>query len=164
MFLVFLNFLLEREINFVHINPDFSKKESEILECYRNLADIFSKKKTQTLLPHRNHLNHHISLMNNIQFIFNSIYNLLEMKFKVFKKYIKEKLIKRWIYLFIFSFDFLILFIKKLDDNLYLCINYRVLNWMIIKNRYFISFIIKIMNQIRKIKKFNYINIYNIFY
>ena len=95
MFLVFLNLLLEEKINFIHINSDFSKKESEILECYRNLADIFSKKKTQTLLPHRNHLNHHISLMNNIQSIFDFIYNFSEIKLKVFKKYIEEKLIKK---------------------------------------------------------------------
>src|SRR5947207_2112576 len=95
IFLVFLNLLLEEKINFIHINSDFSKKESEIFECYRNLTDIFSKKKAQTLFSHQDHLNHHISLMNNIQSIFNSIYNLLEMKLKVLKKYIEEKLIKR---------------------------------------------------------------------
>ena len=86
------------------------------------------------------------------------------MKLKVFKKYIEEKLVKGWIYSFISSFDFLILFVKKLNDNLRLCVNYRVLNRMIIKNRYFISLIIKIMNWIRKVKKFSYINIYNIFH
>ena len=95
IFLIFLNLLPKEEINFIHINSNFSKKESEISEYYKNLADIFSKKKVQILLSYRNHLDYHISLMNDIQSIFDSIYNLSETKLKVLKKYIEEKLIKR---------------------------------------------------------------------
>ena len=146
MNLVFLNFLLKEKINFININLNFLKKKWKIFKYYKNLIDIFSKKKTQILFSYQNYLNHHIFLMNNIKFIFNSIYNLSKIEFKVFKKYIKKNLNKKWIYLFISSFDFSILFIKKSNDNLYLCINYQVFNWMIIKNYYFISFIIKIMN------------------
>ena len=94
IFLIFLNLLLEKEINFIYINLDFLKKELEIPEYYRNLADVFSKKEAQTLLSHQNHLDHHISLMNDTQSIFNSIYNLSKMKLKVLKKYIEEKLVK----------------------------------------------------------------------
>ena len=95
IFLIFLNFLLKKKINFIYINLDFLKKESEIPECYKDLTDIFSKKKIQILFSYQNYLNHYISLMNNTQLIFNFIYNLLKMKLKVFKKYIKEKLIKK---------------------------------------------------------------------
>ena len=95
IFLIFLNLLLKEKINFLYINLDFLKKKSEISDYYKNLIDIFSKKKAQILSFHQNHLNHHIFLIDNIQSIFNSIYNFSKMEFKVFKKYIKEKLIKR---------------------------------------------------------------------
>ena len=45
IFLVFLNLFFKEKINFIYINFDFLKKESEISEYYRNFIDIFSKKK-----------------------------------------------------------------------------------------------------------------------
>ena len=122
------------EINSVNINADFLKDSSVILEYYKNLIDIFSKKKTISLLSHQDYLDHHISLEKNTKSVFDLIYNLSENEFKVLKKYFKDKFIKDFIYSSISSFGLSILFIKKSDDNLHLCVNYRMLNRMIIKN------------------------------
>ena len=145
IFLIFIQSLFFIIINI--LNSDFIKFIIlKILNYYQDLFKIFFKKELKSLSSHQDHLNHHISLKKNIKSIFDLIYNLFKHKLKILKEYIQNKFKKEFIHLFILSFNFLILFIKKLDDNLYFYINYRVLNRMIIKNHYSISLIIEIMN------------------
>src|SRR5947207_15795238 len=113
----------------------------KFFNCYKNLFEIFFKKELEFLSSYQDHLDHHISLKKNIKSIFDFIYNLFELEFKILKKYIQDKLKKELIHSFISLFNFLILFIKKFDNNLHFYIDYRALNRMIIKNRYFISLI-----------------------
>src|SRR5947207_4106408 len=145
-----ISLILIQSLFFVVVNTldfDFIKLIiSKILDCYQNLFEVFFKKESKSLSSYRDHLNHHISLKKNVKSIFGFIYNLFKLEFKVFKEYIQDKFKKGFIHSFILLFNFLILFIKKFDDNLRLYIDYRVLNRMIIKNHYFISLIIKIMN------------------
>ena len=80
------------------------------------------------------------------------------------KKYFENNLKKEFIivnYAFCLSS---ILLIKKSNDKLKFCVNYRKLNQMIKKNRYFISFITKIFAQLLKVKIFFKINIRQIFH
>src|SRR5947207_9826943 len=148
-----ISLIFIQSLSFVVINAldsDFIKLiTSKILDYYQNLFEVFFKKESEFLSSHRDHLNHHISLKKNVKSIFDLIYNLFKLEFKVFKEYIQDKLKKELIHSFISSFDFSILFIKKFDDNLCLYVDYRVLNHMIIKNYYFISLITKIMHRRR---------------
>ena len=52
----------------------------------------------------------------------------------------------------------LILFIKKIDDNLYFCVNYQEFNKIIIKNWYSFLLINEILNKVRKMKFFSIFN------
>ena len=52
----------------------------EIPEQYRDLADVFSKAKSETLPPHRGHLDHAIPLEKGAKPVFGPIYNLSERK------------------------------------------------------------------------------------
>lgn len=122
IFLVFINLLSEVEVNF--LDMDSSKDPPEIPECYKNLVDVFSKEEATSLSSHQDHLDHHISLMNDAKFIFDPIYNLSENELKVLKKYLEDKLFKDFICSSISSFDSPVLFIKKLDDSLCLCVDY----------------------------------------
>ena len=160
-------FILIQSLFFIIVNIfnfDFIKFIiSKIFNYYQNLFKIFFKKELKSLSFHQDYLNHYISLKKNIKSIFDFIYNLFKLEFKIFKEYIQNKFKKKLIYLFILLFNFSILFIKKFDDNLYFYVDYRVLNRMIIKNHYFISLIIEIINWIKNIKCFIKFNIYNIF-
>jgi hypothetical protein len=69
------------------------------------------------------------------------IYNLFLIELKVLKSYIEDNLIKDFIISNIFSSSVLILFIKKKDDELRLCVDYKSLNVVIIKNKYLLSLI-----------------------
>ena len=72
------------------------------------------------------------------------------MKFKILKEYIEKYLINKSIYLFISLFDILILFIKKFHDyELYLIIDYYILNYLIIKNYYLLFLISEILNYLK---------------
>ena len=57
-----------------------------------------------------------------------------------------------------------ILFIKKLDDNLRLCVDYRKFNKIIIKNKYLLLFFLKMLKRFAKARKFIKIDIRNIYY
>src|SRR5947207_8285225 len=153
-----ISLILIQLLFFIVVNAldfDFIKLITpKILDCYQNLFKIFFKKESESLSSHRDHLNHHISLKKNVKSIFDFIYNLFELELKILKEYIQDKLKKKLIHSFISSFDFSVLFIKKLDDNLRLCVDYRALNRMIIKNRYSISLIIEIMDRIKDAKHF----------
>jgi hypothetical protein len=69
------------------------------------------------------------------------IYNLFLIELKVLKSYIENNLIKDFITSSVFSSSVLILFIKKKNDELRLCIDYKNLNVVIIKNKYLLSLI-----------------------
>ena len=146
------------------IDADSSKDPSEIPECYRDLADVFSKKEAISLSPLRDHLDHHISLEKDAKSIFDLIYNLSENELKVLKKYLEDKLFKGLIHPSISSFDSPVLFVKKSDGNLRLCVDYRALNRMTIKNRYSIPLITEIMDRIRNAKEFTRVDIRDIFH
>ena len=53
---------------------------------------------------------------------------------------------------------------KKFDDNLRLCVDYRELNEIIIKNKYLLLFFSEILKQFIKTRKFIKINIRNTYY
>ena len=79
------------------------------------------------------------------------------------KKYLNDNLVKKFIrsnYSLIVSF---ILFIRKFNEDLRLCVNYRILNAIIIKNRYLLFLIQKTLSRIYKIEIFITFNIIVIF-
>src|SRR5437667_108139 len=102
------------KMNHVHKIFNLSLK---LLISIQILFEVFFKKESESLSSHRDYLNHHISLKKNVKSIFDLIYNLSKLELKVLKEYIQDKLKKEFIHSFISSFDFSILFIKKLDDS-----------------------------------------------
>ena len=56
-----------------------------------------------------------------------------------------------------------ILFIKKKDSLLQLCVNYHHLNVILKKNKYLISLILKILNYLAKAKVFTKINLHSVY-
>ena len=81
----------------------------------------------------------------------------------MFKKYLNDNFIKRFIrlnYSFVAS---LVFFIRKFNEDLRLCVNYRALNVIIIKNRYLLPLIQKTLSRIYKIEIFITFNIIVVF-
>ena len=95
-----------------------------------------------------NHKLKFVKKVNKNALFKNRIYLLLDHKFEQIKKYLNEHLRKEFIVFNYILFVSFILFIKKSNEDLRFYVNYRKLNAIIKRNRYFISLINKILIKI----------------
>ena len=122
----------------------------DVLKIYENLSN---ENKIYKLSKYD--LNDHvINLIDEKQFSHDFIYLLLKAKLKVLKTYINKHLVNDFIRSFKLSIDVSILFVRKKNDSLRLCVNYQDLNTLIVKNRYSLSFIDESLNRFNRVKRF----------
>jgi hypothetical protein len=100
---------------------------SWIPSTYRDFLDIFSKKKAETLPPHRP-TDHAIDLEPGTKLPYGRIYSLSEVELKALKAYIETNLASGFIQRSSSPAASPILFVKKKDGSLRLCVDYRALN------------------------------------
>ena len=81
----------------------------------------------------------------------------------ILQKYFKKNFNKKFIRFNFFEYSSLVFFVKKLEKELRFCIDYRKLNVIIKKNRYFIFLIQKILNRLCSVKYFIKIDIMTTF-
>ena len=81
----------------------------------------------------------------------------------ILQKYFKKNLSKKFIRFNFFEYSFFVLFVKKFEENLRFCVDYRKFNVIIKKNRYFMSFVQKIFDRICDFKYFIKIDIITAF-
>jgi hypothetical protein len=124
--------------------------EIQISSQYSDLSEAFSERVVNTLLEHAFH-----DLIIDTQeknFFFDIIYNLFAEELRILRVYIEKNLEKEFITSFTSLTATLILFIKKKDDELKLCVNYRDLNEITIKNRYSLLLMKEVMNRLVEVK------------
>ena len=80
-----------------------------------------------------------------------------------FRRYLNENFSKEFIRVNRFDAIASILFVKKFEENFRFCVNYRDLNVVIDKNRYFLSLIFEILNRFNRVKIFIKLNIIVVF-
>ena len=144
-------FLKEVKENLIYVyNADLNEPgvRLKISTVYQEFSDVFNEKAENILPPHWEELNHHIELLLHITLSFRPLYNLSEQELTVLKNYINKHLRSEFITCSKSSAASLILFIKKKNDSLRLCVNYRGLNAIFIKNKYLISLISEILDHL----------------
>ena len=102
-------------------------------KLYHNLEGVFSKEKANELLV-SNPYNYEIKLKRDCQPPYSLIYPLSTPKLQVLREYLHDNLVKGFIQHSTSSASTLILFVKKKDGSLWLCINYHRLNLLMKKN------------------------------
>ena len=107
---------------------------------YTDFADIFSPKLATKLLEHRIS-NYAIKLLDNQQPPYGSIYSLGPVKLEILKTYIENNLANGFIRPSKSPAGAPILFDKKPDGSLRLCVDYRGFSNLIIKNWYPLSLV-----------------------
>ena len=117
-----------------HQDPDEKKPEmeQELLELkvpkeYHDFADVFSEGSAQTLPPHREY-DIKIETIDNQDPPFGKIYNMSATELEVLKNYIDEMLAKGFICQSSLLAGAPVLFAKKKNGALHLCVDYRALN------------------------------------
>ena len=132
---------------------------------YYNYANVFDKSQANILFSHRfyNYKLKFAKETNKNIFLKNRIYSISDHKLEQIKKYLNEYLKKRFIIFNYISFASLVLFIKKSNNELRFYVNYKKLNVIIKRNRYFISLIDEILIKIQDCKYLTRLNIITAF-
>ena len=120
---------------------------------YHDLLSVFSQKKADTLPPHRPY-DLSIVTEDNKTPPFGPIYSLSEIELKALSAWLEENLSKGFIRASQSPAGAPILFVKKKDGSLRLCVDYRALNNITIKNRYPLPLIPEALDRLRKAKIF----------
>jgi hypothetical protein len=109
--------------------------QAKVLSKYHNFQDVFSPEEAKELPPHRPY-DHKIETMDGQLLSYGWIYNISQVKLDALKSYIDKMLGKGFIWTSNLPIGAPVLFVKKKNGTLRLCMDYWALNKITIKNRY----------------------------
>ena len=121
---------------------------------YSDYADLFSLDLASKLPKHTEINDHAIELVEGQQPLYGPIYSLRLIELETLKAYIETNLAKRFIRPSKSPAGDLILFDRKSDGFLRLCVDYRGLNNLTIKNRYSLLLIGELLDRLERAKQF----------
>jgi hypothetical protein len=130
-------------------NPDLK----DVPEVYHEFADVFSRQKANTLLPHWDY-NLKINIDEGAKIPVGSIYPLSEFKLKTLQKFIDENLKTGFICPSNSPFRAPVLFIKKKDGSLQPCVDFRWLNAITQKDKYSLPLTSELLETLSRAKVF----------
>ena len=145
------SFLNNFEDTFTEEDDEIDEEEDkieDIPEPYRDLFEVFSKKNADKLPPHRL-VDCKIVLQKDATLHYCPIYPLSEEEDEVLKQYIKDNEKKGFIRLSESPAGYPILFQKKKDGTLRLCVDYRKLNDVTVRNSYPLPLINDIIEKVK---------------
>ena len=129
----------------------------------KDYKKLFDNEKIEMLFEQHDE-NHVIDLMKDKKSLFMFLYNLAQNELAKLRRYFDNVLTKKWIKHFISSAKVSILFIFKKNEKLRLCVDYKNLNVVIVKNRHSLSLIIKTLNRFNEFERFTKFNFKNVYY
>jgi len=136
----------------------------KISKEYQKYKILFEKESDQDALFKHQSWNHEIKLIDDKKLTKQFIYSLLTEKLNALRQYLKENMQKEFIKELQSSAKYSILFVSKLNESLRLCVDYRALNNITIKNSYFLSLISELQNRLQRAQwfmKFNILEAFN---
>lgn len=136
----------------------------EIPLKYHAFADVFDKEQANTLPCHRPGVDHSIPLTQDAQVPYGPIYPLSQDELGVLSDYIKENLANGFISRSTSPAGAPIMFVKKKDGSLRLCVDYRGLNKVTIKNRYPLPLINEMLDRLTSATIFSKLDIRNAYH
>ena len=142
---------------------DESLEEPTIPKAYRDLANVLLPSNANFLPSHRDE-HHAIELDTGKTPPFSPLYNLSEYQLKTLRDYMDKNLANRFIRPSKSSAGAYVLFTPKPDGTLRLCVDYRGLNSMRIKNRYPLPLIDEILDRLSGARVFTKIDVKNAYY
>ena len=118
-----------------------------LLNHYSKHLHVFFKKEIDILLKHKTH-DHVIHLKKDAQVSVFALYDMSHNEAQELRRYLDENLDKEFIRVSRSEAIALVLFVKKAEEDLRFYVDYRDLNAIIIKNRYSLLLIFKILNHL----------------
>ncbi len=135
----------------------------EISKEYQKYKILFEKESDQEILLKHQSWNHEIKLIDDKKLMKQFIYSLLTEKLNALRQYLKENMQKEFIRESQSSAKYSILFVSKLNESLRLCVDYRALNNITIKNSYSLSLISELQDRLQRAQWFTKFDILEAF-
>jgi hypothetical protein len=136
---------------------------AELPDAYKEYVDVFSEEGAATLARHRVQ-DHAIDLEPHTMPPQLGLYNLSQRELQVLREYLDAALKKGWICASKSLSIAPILFVPKKDGGDRLCVDYRGLNKVTIKNRYLLPLISELLNRLGHAKVFSKLNLRNAYH
>ncbi len=136
--------------------------KAKLSSKYYDYLNVFDWAMTDQLLSHRFY-DHKIELTDEKTSSWSHLYHMSDYKLQKMKNYLIEHLNKSFISFSLILYASLILFIKKKDDSLRFCVDYRKLNALIKRNRYSLLLIDETLARIQDSKYLTRLNIIVVF-
>jgi len=131
---------------------------SSIPEEYHKYADVFSKSKAETLAPHHPY-DLRIYLEKDFHPLVGTIYSLSKFEQETLKEFIDENLTNRFIRSTSSPHRAPVLFVKKKDRSLWLCVDFCGLNRIMKKDRYPLPLISDLLDSLCKARIYTKIDL-----
>ena len=131
---------------------------------YSDFADVFFPDLASKLLKRTRINDHTIELIDGQQPPYRPIYSLGPVKLKTLKAYIETNLANGFIKPSKSSAGAPILFERKSDGSLWLCVDWRGLNNLMIENRYPFPLIKESLDRLERAKRFTQLNLTSAYY
>lgn len=129
-----------------------------IPDYYHEFMDVFSEEEANQLPPHRP-VDHRIPLEEGKTPGYGPLYPMSGVEAEELRKYIEEMSAKGFITPSSSPAGSPILFVKKKDGTLRLCVDYRKLNAITVKDRYPLPLIGELLDQLRQAKVYSKIDL-----
>ena len=121
---------------------------NELPKQYQEYKDVFDEPSDENALPKHQPWDHEIPLEPGTKPAFMPIYSLSQNEAEALEEYTRTKLRKGHIRPSQSPAGYPILFVPKKNGKLRLCVDYRQLNSITIKNRYALSLILDLYNKL----------------
>ena len=149
----------------IHVSPhthvvekDHDPTKKLVPPKYHDYLVLLSEKEARILSPSR-YVNHAIPLTEGAKPPFGRMYSMSHAELKEVRKWIDENLSKSFIRASYYSAASPLLFVKKKDGFLYLCVDYRALNDITMKDCTLLPRIEETLKQIQGCKYFTRLNL-----
>ena len=141
-------------------NPsdELVKLKGLVPEVYHDFLDLFLESAVETLPPHRPY-DHKIRLKEGFQPPFGPLYSMSKVELDALKLWLDENLQKGFIRPSSSPAAAPVLFVKKKDGSLRMCVDYRGLNEGTIKNRYPLPLIQETLGQLQQARFFTTLDV-----
>ena len=144
------------------ISLTIKKLKKKISEKFHKYVDVWNSKLINELFFHRK-WNHAINFVSDVKSSIKKAYELFKEQAAMIKQYINDMLNKKYIKFSTSKYATSILIIKKSNEKLRICVNYKALNDLIIKNRNAFSLIRDTLIKLFFVKYFNKFDIITTF-
>ena len=139
-------------------NSDLNPDLEGVPHFYHKFSDVFSKKKADTLAPHQD-CNLKIEIDETAKLPLDPIYSLSQSGLTTLWEFIDENVANGFIWMSNSPFRAPVLFVKKKDGSLHLCVDFCWLNAITQKDKYPLPLISDLLDSPHKAKIFTKIDL-----